>query len=446
MMEAIAQLSPGLLTASDDFLPSYPNEYPPAAVWDALSPRDIRRAWTRAAQSGRALSLYVHLPFCRKICRFCGIMYRKKLASSLEMDRYLQALTSEAKLWSTLLKKSALDCVFLGGGTPTLLTEKQLTELLGELFRRFRRGPRTGLAVEANPESLTREKLEALAGLGLTYLSLGMQSLDDAVLSVAQRPHTASRARESFHWARKKTLAWINIDLMAGLEAQSRESFLRDLETAASWRPDSLHVSTFSPTRFTLWAKSKSPTGPEEGSAWPRWISEGFELLSHRDYRRVSEFRAVRRSGLRGRLAGQEGSGDLVLGLGVGAISHAGRRLRTQNAETLADYQDAALGGRLPVARGCVRTGRQERIAFLLSSWGRREVVDPAEFRREFGEDAESLFGDRLAALEATGVLRRERGKYVLAEHPAAELEIARAFYEDAVVRRLAEKFKVSRE
>jgi hypothetical protein len=163
------------------------------------------------------LGLYVHVPFCAQRCHFCSFNTAPFDAGALA--RYLRALARELDLLAELpwAPRVRLATVFLGGGTPSLLEPEDLATVLDRVQRRFDLAPDAEVTIECNPESVSREKVAAYRGAGVTRVSLGVQSLDDAVLPRLGRVHDSRGARAAFEAAREAGCVNLSVDLMYGL-------------------------------------------------------------------------------------------------------------------------------------------------------------------------------------------------------------------------------------
>jgi oxygen-independent coproporphyrinogen III oxidase len=175
-------------------------------------------------------SLYIHIPFCKKKCRYCdfySVPYEASLA-----DAYLAALALEIEFYKKriLAEESApVQTIFIGGGTPTMLTADQLRRLCSLVRTSFRLAPDCEWTVECNPDSFTAEKADVLNDAGVTRLTFGFQSLDDRELRLLGRVHTADRCREVLADPVLVRFSSIGIDIMYGLPGQTVETLERSL-------------------------------------------------------------------------------------------------------------------------------------------------------------------------------------------------------------------------
>lgn len=182
--------------------------------------------------------LYLHIPFCRQKCRYCDFA---SLAGAEELiAAYLSALDQEASRYAGL----AFDTLYIGGGTPSLLSGTQLEKLGALVQRHF--SPVACFAestLEANPESLSREKLQLLKSAGLNRLSLGLQSFSDDTLRRIGRVHDVKTFLQAYAWARQSGFDNISVDLMAGLPGQSEAEFADGLRRLVQLAPE--HISVY---------------------------------------------------------------------------------------------------------------------------------------------------------------------------------------------------------
>ncbi|MCA9428813.1 MAG: radical SAM protein, partial [Candidatus Omnitrophica bacterium] len=160
------------------------SNYPPFSFWATEGIEDARRAFAEPAPGDTPLGLYVHIPFCRKRCHFCYFkVYTDKNSSAIQ--RYIDALIAEAHRYSeqAFVRGRSLDYVYFGGGTPSFLSTDQLTRLIGGLKAAFSWDRVQEVAFECEPGTLSESKVHALRDLGVTRLSLGVESFDDRVLA-----------------------------------------------------------------------------------------------------------------------------------------------------------------------------------------------------------------------------------------------------------------------
>ena len=189
----------------------------------------------------RPEGLYVHIPFCATKCPYCD--FNTYAGIEAMMGPYLAALRSEIELWGSLLGGQRLETVFFGGGTPSYLPEGSLAMVMNAIRGAFGLADDAEITAEANPDDLGEEKLASLLEAGVNRLSIGVQSLDDGLLQVLGRRHSAREAVDAFDAARGAGFDNVSIDLMYGLPDQTPEQWGATLDTALGLRPS--HISMY---------------------------------------------------------------------------------------------------------------------------------------------------------------------------------------------------------
>ena len=200
-------------------------------TWDAVAEMvNKARKNDPLARSVKKLQLYVHVLFCARLCTFCCTTH-VLLKQRSEIDAYIKALTRQMMLFSPVYKGMDADQISFGGGTPSILTEQQLTVILDAVDKAF---PNNGRKIffEAHPSSWTASKLEVLSSRGLYRLSIGIQSLEKNVLKLVSRSQTKEKISWCLRSARKAGVPQLNVDLIAGLPGQTIRGFIKDLKFA----------------------------------------------------------------------------------------------------------------------------------------------------------------------------------------------------------------------
>jgi oxygen-independent coproporphyrinogen-3 oxidase len=194
--------------------------------------------------------VYVHVPFCRRKCRYCSFHSEvmPTSGSGWKLRRYTDTLFLEIAAWGDRLGRQQVSSVFFGGGTPSLLPARTIGHILDRIHRTFNlNDPKAEVTMEANPESLrTRLLAREYLRAGGNRVSLGVQSLDDAMLELLGRPHRAREAVEAFTSIRSAGCASISMDLIWGLPGQSVKAWLTQLTEILRLQPD--HLSCYNLT------------------------------------------------------------------------------------------------------------------------------------------------------------------------------------------------------
>jgi oxygen-independent coproporphyrinogen III oxidase len=345
--------------------------------------------------------LYVHIPFCARICPYCA--FYKERADSSQTQRFCEALLREIENVGERFPLK-IETIFFGGGTPTALTTAQLEFLLGGMRERLDLSQLAEWTVEANPGSVSSRKAALLRKMGVTRLSLGVQSWDDELLKLLGREHNAAQAETSFHILRDAGFTNLSVDLMFGLPGQTLAQWEADLARTIALRPD--HISTYCLTYeedtdfFLRRATGEFREDPESDaqfleSAMPMLENAGFEHYEISNYARPG-FASAHNRGY--------WAGDAYLGIGPSAFSTVGMK-RWQNVCDYRAYSDRILAGSPAVESTEALTPemkRTERIALGLRT---REGIPS----RELGPWPDE--GDEFVAL---GLLRKQDGNFVL--------------------------------
>ncbi len=182
--------------------------------------------------------VYIHIPFCIKKCKYCD--FNSFSACDEIKEEYLKALFDEMEEY----KGEKVDTIFIGGGTPTVLTSNQIERLLSKINDTFKMSANTEFTVEANPKTVDEEKLLVMKKGGVNRLSIGVQSFIDEELLLIGRIHTSQDAINTIELAKKTGFDNINIDIMTAIPNQTKESLTKTIETAISQNPT--HISCYS--------------------------------------------------------------------------------------------------------------------------------------------------------------------------------------------------------
>jgi oxygen-independent coproporphyrinogen-3 oxidase len=370
-----------------------------------IAATDADTAWREPG-----MGLYAHVPYCAHRCHFCK--YKVKVGDDLgaEMDAFLVALKREI---DTVRRRGPvagrpLSVVYIGGGTPSLLSAGQLAGLLRHVTDSFELAADCEFTVECNPSSLTEEKLLALRAGGVNRLSVGVQSLQDDILADIGRDHTAAQARRTLAMVAAAGFGNINLDLIYRLPGQTVAGVQESVRAAIECAPAHLSLYPLWVREGTiLWARMQAGDLelPDE-QVEQEMFDAARELLTASGYQHYNVFDFVAPDVPRCRYTElQWEDGDWV-GVGPSAVSYvAGRHL--VNTHSIRDYLEmvtatgaaTTAGATLPVEARMRRT-----MMFGL----RMSPFDLGRFRRQYGVDVETVFGPELAALLAEGLVVRD--------------------------------------
>ena len=182
------------------------------------------------------LGLYIHIPFCRSKCPYCDFNSYPLPEENL-VNQYIRALYKEIELHSKKMKEAYLYSIYLGGGTPTIISGLSTNNLIKFIKSHFKTDDSTEITIEANPGTINRKKLELLFQSGINRLSLGSQSFNDNLLKKISRIHTSDDIIYSYIMARETGFKNINIDIMYALPEQTFKDLQSDLHKDVDLKP-----------------------------------------------------------------------------------------------------------------------------------------------------------------------------------------------------------------
>ncbi|MBQ4132996.1 MAG: radical SAM family heme chaperone HemW [Desulfovibrionaceae bacterium] len=266
--------------------------------------------------------IYIHVPFCKSKCNYCA--FNSWVAAEGEIQRYVAAVLAEVSAWGERLGKRNVSTVFIGGGTPSLLPVAAIWRLLASLPKYFPIAPNAEISMEANPQSgQSAQYYSDLLRAGINRLSLGVQSLDDRMLHLMNRPHTVADAFRAMFQAREAGFKNINLDLMWGLPGQRLRNWKAELrEVIGQLRPE--HISAYGltleeGTPFQTWHDAERISFSDEKELGHMFL-DGAEILEEAGYLQyeISNFAKI---GYQCRHNLGYWEGEDYLGLGPGAVS-----------------------------------------------------------------------------------------------------------------------------
>lgn len=365
-----------LIARWDGPAPRY-TSYPTAASFGlAVGPADWAAALAGAAARGPA-SLYVHVPFCKRLCWYCGCNTRA-VNRAETISSYVDLLLREADLVADAAgARLRVDRLHLGGGTPNMLPPRDLRRLVEGLSGRFEFGALTEFAAELGPETLTPEWIDAAGDLGLTRVSLGVQDLSPAVQAAVNRPEAFGAIVAAAEGLRRVGVFSLNLDLMYGLPRQGVAEVEATLRQVLTLRPERLalfgyaHVPWMKPHQKLIDdAELAGPAGrfAMSRAAHDLLVAEGYVAvgLDHFALPHDDLAAAARAGRLRRNFQGYvTDASEILIGLGASSISRT-PDLYVQNASVERDWRAAVTQGRSPISRGVRLTARDRLVAAVI--------------------------------------------------------------------------------
>ncbi len=332
--------------------------------------------------------IYVHIPFCKRKCKYCDFV---SLAGVHDYSAYAAALISEIRLYKPLVEGRIFDTIFIGGGTPSLLPIELVCAIVDELRSCFDIVKSPEFTIEANPESLTFEKLNVYRNLGINRLSIGLQSGDDDVLRAIGRIHDKAAFINAFDAARAAGFNNINVDLMHGLPGQSTSSYLDSIRLACKLECE--HISSYSlileeHTQLYSDVINGKITLPDEDTA-AEMEDSGFMLMNEFGYMRY-EISNFSKPGYECKHNLNYWDNGEYLGLGLNAHSamhFSNRWVRWANEASLSSYIIKAANGKLPVETTEEIDRDEEMFETIMVGLRKTAGISRRSFVERFGID-----------------------------------------------------------
>lgn len=384
----------------------------------------------------KPLSLYIHIPFCKKKCLYCDFLSAP--ACGQVRERYVKALLREMTLVAEAVQEYEIISVFFGGGTPSLLSKSQMERIMSTVKKKYCISPDAEITVECNPATADLDKLSSYRECGINRLSIGLQSADDAELRELGRIHNYGQFLDTFDSARKAGFTNINIDIMSALPGQTQESYVDTLEKVIALNPE--HISAYS-----LIIEEGTPFYEKYGGtveeSYPALPSENVERKMYHATKRILERAGYLRyeisnyakKGFECRHNLTYWTGVEYLGMGIGAASYVDG-VRFKNTTDLDSYvsffiNSIGAGIQSPLAINCekeifhplheeiMELSIEERMEeFMFLGLRLKHGVSFMEFQRRFGRPMDEVYGNVIAQLLEKGLLLRNAKQVYLSK------------------------------
>ncbi len=357
--------------------------------------------------AGEPHGVYIHIPFCRARCRYCDF----NTYSGLEklIPQYVGALLREMEGWRALSLQST--SVYFGGGTPSLLSAKNVQLILNACRDSFSIAGEAEIILEANPGTLAPAFLESIRKCGVNRLSLGVQSFDDEMLKMLGRLHEASEARGAYIEARSAGFDNISVDLMYGLPSQTLKQWEDGLGEAVELGPE--HLSLYALTLeehaplFMDISSNLIPAPDPDLAADMYSLAENVLEKAGYVHYEISNWARPGRESTHNLTYWQAGS---YTGIGAGAHSYFKGERCWNVAHPLEYIRRIEEQGKAILGRELI-SPETERTDHIILRLRLVEGLDLQEFRKRYGSDMDRLYGDEISALKEAGLLECAGGK-----------------------------------
>lgn len=403
--------------------------YPTAPHFHAGISAGTFRGWLAALEPGATISLYIHIPFCDRLCWFCACN-TKQVRQYAPLSRYLEALHAEIDTIASVVGRRAhVGAVHYGGGSPTMLKPHDLIAIDEHLRNRFRFFPDAEIAVEIEANDMDEPRFDALAAIGLSRASLGVQDFDPRVQKAINREQSFEDTRAVVEAVRKRGVKSVNLDLLYGLPHQTEASVKSTMKQALTLAPDRLALFGYAHVPWmkkpqTMIEEAVLP-GPVErfrqfGRAASLISSAGYDMIGLDHFARPSDEMAIasRDGWLRRNFQGYTcDRAAALIGLGASSVSQLPQGY-AQNASAAADYERRVSSGDLATVRGIELSAVDRTRSWVIERLMCDLAFSRCELLTRFGDAARAVIdeADYLTAASSDGIFERRGNCYAVTE------------------------------
>lgn len=347
----------------------------------------------------KTLGLYIHIPFCKRKCDYCDFV---SFPNKEEMfDQYIDALIHEARLYADYLSNHVIDTVFIGGGTPSLLSPKQMERLILGLKQQVN-WQGTEVSVEANPETLSEDKVAAYVSAGINRISMGLQTHDNDILKTIGRRHTYETFIKAYNIA-DKYIGNINVDTMFGLPDQTLQSFQTTIQHLIDLSPSHISSYALKLEEGTKLAARFSGIDDDVDRAMYHSLIDMLGTAGYKQYE-TSNFTKKDAKCLHNL---KYWTGGEYLGLGVAAHSYIAddKKKRFSNTNSFEQYLNSIGQGIKPIVQTEPISEEDEKAEYLMLRLRLADGIDFNDYQIRFNQDFHEIFADSIKATCEAGLI-----------------------------------------
>ncbi len=367
----------------------------------------------------REIELYIHIPFCVKKCAYCDFL--SSPADEAVKKAYVKALELEIAFWGQKLENTTVSTIFIGGGTPSLLSGEQMETLLQCVRRSFRVEKNAEITMEMNPGTVNHKNLILYKKAGVNRISIGLQSAKNEELQKLGRIHTFQEFLDTYKAVRACGFENVNVDLISAIPGQTRESFEESLHIVARLEPE--HISAYS-----LIVEEGTPFYEKYGDGKPKerelpseeeeraMYKRTKEILEKYGYERY-EISNYAKDGFACRHNIGYWERKEYIGVGIGAASFLGKE-RFSNIRKIDQYLAYAKEGAFEkmVSEREILDMPQEMEEFMFLGLRMQKGISAAKFQETFGCPLDEVYGKEIAKLKKQGLLQEKGENFFLTD------------------------------
>jgi oxygen-independent coproporphyrinogen III oxidase len=394
------------------------SNYPPYSRWRKDSLPDVEQAMQSAPRPGVPLGLYLHIPFCRKRCKFC---YFKVFTgkNSGEIENYVESLCHEIELVSQqpVMGDRPFRFVYFGGGTPSFLSPKQLTSLVDRLRANISWDKAEEVTFECEPGTLSESKVKTLRELGVTRLSLGIENFNDAILEENGRAHLSKEVFKAWEWIVEADFPNVNIDLISGMVGETWDNWKINVAKTLELSPESVTIYQMELPFNTVYSEGILKDSMESPVAdWPTkrdWVRYAFEAFAEAGYVQSSAYTMIKDpSKVSFSYRDNLWKGSDLLATGIASFGHISG-VHYQNLPEWPQYIGALAEGKLPLGRGFTPTPKQHLIREMILLL-KRGYLELSYFQDKFGTNIWDEYEEIWQQYISDGFLERDDNRIEL--------------------------------
>ncbi len=381
--------------------------YPTAPEWSGeVTPQIYHLKLKEFGQSPKTLSLYVHIPFCESLCTFCGCTVAIRKQDEKYGNEYLEFLFREMELvCDSIGTKKRIRQLHWGGGTPTFLSETQIERLFKKIAESFEVDFNGEIAIEVDPRTIDKVKLQKLRALGFNRVSMGVQDFDPDVQRAVNRIQPFELVEDCARWCRELEFHSMNFDLIYGLPHQTKTSFQQTVEKVIELRPDRIALYSFA---YVPWLKKHQNKLSEESlpgkdekleiflQSREQLLKNGYQAIAMDHFALTTdEMSKAFNAGVlyRNFMGYTVKPADEYIGVGVSAIGFL-ENTYVQNHKTLPAYYENLRRNELPIERGKI-LGHDDQIRqWVINHLMCQFEIDKREFQERFQLEFDQYFTD----------------------------------------------------
>ncbi len=376
------------------------SNYPPYSQWNKEDLPAVRAALESPPTEETPLGLYLHIPFCRKRCKFCYFKVFTDVKAP-EVQRYVDALCNEISMVSELavMGDRPFRFVYFGGGTPSFLSPKQLTKLADRLHQHITWDGAEEVTFECEPGTLSESKVKTLREtMGVTRVSLGIENFSDKILEENGRAHLSKQVFNAWEWITAADFPNVNIDLISGMVGETWDNWKENIRRTIDLSPESVTIYQMELPFNTVYSKDILGNDVESPVAdWDTkraWVEYAFDHLQQAGYSVSSAYTVVKDpSKVNFSYRDNLWQGADLLATGIASFGHVSG-IHYQNLAELEQYLSTIESGKLPLGRGFVPTDHQRLVREMILLL-KRGYLDAGYFRNKFDVEIRELFSEQ---------------------------------------------------